>query len=314
MASDLVVSANGQRIAFLREDARHPDDLWTAGSDDAAPRKLTDVNPEIASLQLAESEVIRWKGADDWEIDGILVKPVGYQAGRRYPLIVEAHGGPHGAQSVGFNPMWQYFASRGYMVLAPNFRGSGGYRQDFVDADRNDWGGKDFIDIMRGVDFVIAQGLADADHLGIEGWSYGGYMTSWIIGHTDRFKAAVAGAAVTNLQSFYGTTDIQRFIEWEYEGFPWEHPDKVREHSPITFAPRAKTPTLILHGEADVRVPIEQGAQLYMTLRKAGTPVEFVRYPREGHGFREPAHRQDRYRRTLEWLDRYVGTSKTSAQ
>jgi dipeptidyl aminopeptidase/acylaminoacyl peptidase len=314
MASDLVISANGQRIAFLREDARHPDDLWTLGSNESAPHKLTDVNPEVASLQLAESEVIRWKGADDWEIDGILVKPVGYQPGRRYPLIVEAHGGPHGAQSVGFNPMWQYFAGRGYMVLAPNFRGSGGYRQDFVDADRNDWGGKDYIDIMRGVDFVIAQGLADADRLGIEGWSYGGYMTSWIIGHTDRFKAAVAGAAVTNLQSFYGTTDIQRFIEWEYDGLPWNNADKIRDHSPITFAPRAKTPTLILQGEADVRVPIEQGYQLYTALRKVGTTVEFVRYPREGHGFREPAHRQDRYRRTLEWLERYLGTSKTSVQ
>ncbi|MBI1872265.1 MAG: S9 family peptidase [Acidobacteria bacterium] len=314
MASDLVVSANGQRLAFLREDARRPDDLWTAGGDGTGARKITDVNPEVAALTIADSEVIHWKGADDWEIDGILVKPVGYQPGRRYPLIVEAHGGPHGAQSVGFNPMWQYFAARGYMVLAPNFRGSGGYRQDFVDADRNDWGGKDFVDIMRGVDFVIAQGLADADRLGIEGWSYGGYMTSWIIGHTDRFKVAVAGAAVTNLQSFYGTTDIQRFIEWEYDGFPWDHADKIREHSPITFAPRAKTPTLILHGEADVRVPIEQGFQLHTVLRKVGTTVEFVRYPREGHGFREPAHRRDRYRRTLEWLERYLGAPKSSSR
>jgi dipeptidyl aminopeptidase/acylaminoacyl peptidase len=312
LASDLNASANGQRIAFLREDARRPDDVWTARGDGTEARKLTDVNPEIAALEIAPSEVIRWKGADDWEIEGILVKPLGYEQGRRYPLIVEAHGGPHGAQTVGFNPMWQYFASKGYAVLAPNFRGSGGYRQDFVDADRNDWGGKDYIDIMRGVDFVIAQGIADGNRLGIEGWSYGGYMTSWIIGHTDRFKAAVAGAAVTNLHSFYGTTDIQRFIEWEYEGLPWDRPEKIRDHSPVTFAPKAKTPTLILHGEGDVRVPIEQGYQLYTTLRKVGTTVEFVRYPREGHGFREPAHRRDRIRRTFEWLDKYLGTRTSS--
>jgi dipeptidyl aminopeptidase/acylaminoacyl peptidase len=313
LASDLEVSKDGQRVVFLREDGRHPDDLWIAAADGSGARKLTDLNPQLAGMMLADSEVIRWKGADDWEIEGVLVKPAGYQAGRRYPLILEAHGGPHGSQSIGFNPMWQYFAAHGYLVLAPNFRGSGGYQQDFVDADRNDWGGKDFIDIMRGVDFVIAQGLAHSDHLGIEGWSYGGYMTSWVIGHTDRFKAAVAGAAVTNLHSFYGTTDIQRFIEWEYEGFPWDRPDKIRDHSPITFAPKAKTPTLILHGEADVRVPIEQGYQLYTTLRKVGTTVEFVRYPREGHGFREPAHRQDRIRRTFEWLERYVGAPKTSS-
>jgi dipeptidyl aminopeptidase/acylaminoacyl peptidase len=210
--------------------------------------------------------------------------------------------------------MWQFFAARGFMVLAPNFRGSGGYKQEFVDADRNDWGGKDFVDIMRGVDHVIAQGLADPERLGIEGWSYGGYMTSWIIGHTDRFKAAVAGAAVTNLQSFYGTTDIQRFIEWEFEGLPWDNAEKIKAHSPITFAVKAKTPTLILHGEADVRVPFEQGLQLYTTLRKSGATVQLVSYPREGHGLREPAHRRDRINRTLEWFERFLGKPVTSSQ
>jgi dipeptidyl aminopeptidase/acylaminoacyl peptidase len=270
------------------------------------------VNPQLKEVRLADTEVVRWKGADGWDIDGVLVKPAGYQAGRRYPLILEPHGGPHGRQGVDFNPTWQYFAARGFMVLAPNFRGSGSYPQAFIDADRNDWGGKDFIDIMSGVDYVVNAGLADPDRMGVEGWSYGGFMTSWIIGHTDRFKAAVPGAAVTNLQSFYGTTDIQRFIEWEFFGFPWDNAQAIRDHSPITFAPKAKTPTLILHGEADVRVPIEQGEQLYMTLKKIGTTVQMVGYPREGHGLREPAHRRDRIQRTLEWFERFLGSGLTT--
>jgi dipeptidyl aminopeptidase/acylaminoacyl peptidase len=307
---DFDVSRDGTRVAWVSEDPRHPSDLWASLLAGGAPAKLTDINPGVAGAAIAPSEVIRWKGPDGWEIEGVLVKPADYQEGRRYPLIVEAHGGPHGRQSVGFNPLWQLFAANGFMVLAPNFRGSGGYSQSFVDSDRDDWGGKDYGDIMSGVDHVVAGGLADPDRLGIEGWSYGGFMTSWIIGHTNRFKAAVAGAAVTNLFSFYGTTDIQRFIEWEFLGHPWDHLESIRAHSPITYAPKTTTPTLILHGEADVRVPIEQGWQLYTTLKKVGTPVEFVRYPREGHGFREPAHKRDRYARMLEWFERYLAPSK----
>jgi dipeptidyl aminopeptidase/acylaminoacyl peptidase len=306
------ISPDGRRMVFLREDARTAGDLWTSNVDGSAPAQITQSNPQLADIRLADSEVIHWKGADDWDIEGILVKPLDYSAGRRYPLIVEAHGGPHGRQSIGFNPTWQLFAARGFMVLAPNFRGSGDYSQAFVDADRNDWGGKDYVDIMKGVDHVVTAGLADSDRLGIEGWSYGGFMTSWIIGHTTRFKAAIVGAGVTNLQSFYGTTDIQRFIEWEY-GIPWQTADSIREHSPITYAQNAKTPTLILHGSADVRVPVEQGQQLYMVLKKSGVTVEFVRYPREGHGFVEPNHKRDRYQRYVDWFERFLRPSTTSS-
>jgi dipeptidyl aminopeptidase/acylaminoacyl peptidase len=306
------LSADGRRLVFIREDAHASGDVWMSSGDGSGTTQTTHLNPQLADIRLADSEVIHWKGADDWDIEGILVKPLDYRPGQRYPLIVEAHGGPHGRQSVGFNQMWQLFAARGFMVLAPNFRGSGDYSQAFVDADRNDWGGKDYIDIMKGVDSVVAAGLADPDRMAIEGWSYGGFMTSWIIGHTTRFKAAVVGAGVTNLQSFYGTTDIQRFIEWEY-GIPWQHADSIREHSPITFAPNAKTPTLILHGSADVRVPVEQGQQLYMALKKSGVTVEFVRYPREGHGFQEPNHKRDRYQRYIDWFQRFLQPTITSS-
>lgn len=313
VVSGIDVSPQG-RLTFLREDPRTPENVWTANADGTADHRITDVNPQIADYTLGDTEVIRWRGADDWEIEGVLVKPVGYQPGRRWPVIVEAHGGPHGAQTVAFNSTWQYYAARGFMVFAPNFRGSSGYRQEFVDADRNDWGGKDYVDIMRGIDHLVAEGLADPERLGIAGWSYGGFMTSWAIGQTDRFKAAVAGAAVTNLQSFYGTTDIQRFIEWEYHGFPWDNAEKIRAHSPITHAHRARTPTLVLHGAADIRVPIEQGAQLYTTLRKTGVTTQFVSYPREGHGLREPAHRHDRINRTVEWMERFLGKAQSVSQ
>jgi dipeptidyl aminopeptidase/acylaminoacyl peptidase len=310
------VSHDGRRLAFVRQDAKTPQDLWVSATDGSGPTQLTHINPQLSEIQIAASEVIRWKAADDWDIEGVLVKPPDYVSGKRYPLIVEAHGGPHGAQTVAFNPMWQYFAAHGFVVLAPNFRGSGGYSQDFIDADRYDWGGKDYGDLMAGVDAVIARGLADSDRLGIEGWSYGGFMTSWVIGHTNRFKAAVVGAGVTNLQSFYGTTDIQRFIEWEYRGFPWDNAAAIRDHSPIMFAQNARTPTLILHGREDVRVPVEQGQQLYMVLKKVGTTVEFVRYPREGHGFLEPNHVRDRYERTLAWFERFLASKApaTSSQ
>jgi len=303
----LDVARTGRELVFLREDARAPADVYVSAADGSDERRLTTANPQIAGLRIAHTEVVHWTAPDGRDIEGVLVYPTGHQAGTRAPLILEPHGGPHGRQAVGFDPDWQYYAAHGFMVFAPNFRGSGNYPQAFIDADRNDWGGKDYLDIMSGVDHLIAAGLVDPDRLGVEGWSYGGFMTSWIVGHTDRFKAAVPGAAVTNLQSFYGTTDIQRFIEWEFSGFPWDNAEAIRDHSPITFAPRAATPTLILHGEADVRVPLEQGQQLYTTLKKAGVTVEMVIYPREGHGFREPAHIRDRLRRTLEWMERHLG-------
>lgn len=302
----LDLSRDGRRMAFLREDPRTPPDVWMSAVDGSSPIRLTTANPQLDGIALARTEVMTWKGTDGWTIEGILVTPAGFQAGRRYPLIVEAHGGPHGRMSVGLNPMWQYFAAGGYAVLAPNFRGSSGYSQAFVDADRNDWGGKDYEDVMRGIEHVVAAGIADPDRVGIEGWSYGGFMTAWAIGQTGRFKAAVVGAGVTNLQSFYGTTDIQRFIEWEYHGFPWDNVEAIRTRSPITYAHRVKTPTLILHGQDDQRVPIEQGQQLYTTIRKVGTTVDFVTYPREGHGLREPAHRRDRMERTRGWFDRFL--------
>ena len=221
-------------------------------------------------------------------------------------MIVEPHGGPSGIQTTRFRGNWQVFAGRGYVVFAPNFRGGNGYGKEWINANIGQWGIVDYQDIMSGVDFLIAQKLADADRLGVEGWSYGGYMSQFIVTHTDRFKAAVPGAGMSNMLSFYGTTDIQRFTVHYMQGHPWENMEVYTRSSPIFNIDKVTTPTLVLFGEEDRRVPIEQGEQFYMGLKQRGIDVEMVRYPREPHGFREPNHQIDRIQRTVDWFDRYL--------
>jgi dipeptidyl aminopeptidase/acylaminoacyl peptidase len=196
-------------------------------------------------------------------IEGILVLPVDYIEGQRVSLIVEPHGGPQGVPTISFNPVWQMLAGAGYAVLAPNFRGSRNYGREFVRSNIGDWGGGDYRDIMAGVDDLIKKGIADETKLGVEGWSYGGFMTNWIITHTDRFKAAVSVAGLSNLESFYGTTDIQGYMEYYHKGFPWVSREIYRQSSPLTSTFKVKTPVLILHGEEDGCVPISQSEELY---------------------------------------------------
>ena len=198
------------------------------------------------------------------------------------------------------------FAARGYAVLRPNPRGSGGYGLKFRRANLNDWGGKDYEDLMAGVDHVISMGVADPERLAVMGWSYGGFMTSWVITHTPRFKAAAVGAGVTNLWSFTGTSDISSFLPYYFSGNPWENFENYRTHSPMAFVKGVTTPTLILHGEADVRVPISQGYELYNALKQQGVTVKMVVYPRTPHGPSEPKFVLDIMERHLEWVEKYV--------
>jgi len=271
--------------------------------------QLTRINAEFAeSYRLPRQEVVRWTSGDGTPVEGVLTYPLDYQEGTRYPLIVQVHGGPKGRAThtllaYSFPPVW---SAEGYAVLRPNFRGSEGYGNAFAIANRRDLGGGDFDDIMAGVDWAIARGLADPERLGIMGGSYGGFMTNWAIGHTDRFKAAVSMFGIFHLQTDYSNSELSRWDNEYLGAFYWEDPEIYRRLSPGTYIENIKTPTLILHGDEDNNTFISNSKELYQALRHRGITTQFVHYPREGHGLREPNHRLDEMRRCLNWMDRYV--------
>lgn len=277
----------------------------------SAMKRLSQANVNIPKPAMGRTEAIRWKSKDGLEIEGLLTYPVNYEKGQKVPLILNIHGGPTGVFNESFTgksalyPI-AVFASKGYAVLRPNPRGSGGYGKQFRFANYNDWGGKDYEDDQAGVDKVIEMGVADPDRLAIMGWSYGGFMTSWTITQTKRFKAAVVGAAVTNLWSFTGTADIPGFIPDYFGGEPWENFETYRKHSPITYIKNVVTPTLILHGEADDRVPVGQGYEYYNALKRQGGIAKMVVYPRQPHGPREPKFVLDIMQRHVEWVEKYA--------
>jgi dipeptidyl aminopeptidase/acylaminoacyl peptidase len=253
---------------------------------------------------VAEQKVISWK-SDEFTIDGILTLPPEGIAKPPYKLFVHPHGGPHGRQTPGFDFTVQLFAANGYAVLQPNFRGSTGYGQKFIDADRNDFGGGDMRDIMTGVDKLISDGIADKDRLFVYGTSYGGYMTTWFVGQTTRFRAAVAQNPVTDLHMMWCLSDIQSWTEWEFGGKPWEQPEKYRKHSPLTYADKVRTPTLLLHARDDRRCPLPMGQAYHKALAARGVPTDLVIYPNESHGIKQPRHREDVLRRVLDWFAKY---------
>ncbi|MGV3724976.1 MAG: S9 family peptidase [Actinomycetota bacterium] len=274
----------------------------------AAPRQepsaKTRLNDWIWEHERGAQNYISWPN-EGFRIEGMLIQPPGYEEGKTYPLLLFSHGGPHHRVTCALNLEWQALAAQGYLVLAPNFRGSAGYGAEFLDADRGDWGGGDYRDLMSGVDALIQNGVADPQRLGMFGGSYGGYMTCWVVANTDRFIAAVARAPITNLVSYYGTTDLRTLTAWDLDGRPWERRELYVERSPITHVTQAKTPTLLLHGEADRRVPVTQSEEFYAALSDLGVPVSFVRYPDEGHLIARPSHVRDYWQRTLDWFQRY---------
>ena len=305
------VSADGRTIAYLQQPSDSPGDVWalTLGQ---APRRLTDLHPQVASWRLGAVKEITWKNKKDGQtLYGVLITPPDFKPGQAYPTVVQVHGGPQGAWWSGWYGSWHEWAgllaSNGYVVFLPNPRGSTGQGGTFAEANRDDWGGGDFQDIMSGVDYLIEKKIADPERLGIGGWSYGGFMTSWTVTQTNRFKAAVVGAAVTNLFSFDGTTDITpSFLRNYFLDIPFNRRAAYDNHSAMTFLKNCKTPSLVLHGEADERVPVSQGWEFYNGLRMLGVPTEMVVYPREHHGFRERAHQLDLLTRVLAWYDRYL--------
>ncbi|HEV2801621.1 MAG TPA: S9 family peptidase [Pyrinomonadaceae bacterium] len=303
------LSRDGRMLAFAFNDAKTPNDIWAAQSTGKGAVRLTNFNQHVKDYALVPTEVVRWKAPDNLEIEGLLVKPLGYEAGKRYPLILQIHGGPYAQFAYGFNTRAQIFAANGYAVLLPNPRGSTGYGQKFTTANIGDWGGKDYQDLMAGVDELIKTGLADPERLGVMGGSYGGFMTFWVITQTDRFKAAIGHAGISDWYSFHGQSDIPGLMEYGFGGTPWTAREAYEKWSPVRFADRVKTPLMITHGEQDRRVPIAQAEQYYRALRKRGVETVFVRYPREGHGIIEPNHQIDLVGRQLEWFNKHLKSS-----
>jgi dipeptidyl aminopeptidase/acylaminoacyl peptidase len=307
-ADALSISRDGKTIVFTRSSLETPSDVW-AMSRTGAPHKLTTHNDALLQSIAMGATTDHWyTGADNAQVQALLVTPPNYDPTKKYPAIVLIHGGPQGNWAQAWSYRWnpQLFAARGYVVLMPNPRGSTGYGQKFVEEISRDWGGKVYVDLMNGVDKLAALPYVDANRLGAAGGSYGGYMVDWILGHSTRFKALVSHAGVYNLESMYGVTEELWFPEWEFAGNPWDNPELYEKWSPNKFVKNFATPTLVTHGELDFRVPINQGLELFTALQKRGIPSKLVYFPDEGHWILKPQNSKLWYSVVGDWFDQYL--------
>jgi len=306
-------SVDGKTLAFIGEGPSLSPDIYMTSADRWRPQRLTDINPQISGFQLGVHRVVTWPSrADGEEIEGVLTLPVGYEESSRVPLLLVIHGGPSGVSSNRFSatrgayPI-QVFAGLGYAVLQPNYRGSTGYGERFRGLNRGDISGRDWIDIDSGVDYLIEEGIADAEGLGVMGWSFGGHHTYWGITQTDRYAAASAGAGANDLVSMYSQTDIPEFYHTYLGPKPWEDFELYEERSAYRGIERVTTPLLIQVGERDERVPAEQSIQFYVAMKSIGkAPVKLILYPGEPHGIRQPRHRRDLMSRNVEWFTSWI--------
>ena len=293
-------------MAAVISDPTHSQELWIGRGNSLV--RVTNHNESVRrAAALIEPDEFRFKSFDGTETQAWIMKPADWREDRKYPVILSIHGGPHGMYGYGFNSTFQVYAARGYGVLFLNPRGSNGYGQRFADGTINEWGGGDYRDLMTGVDEALKRfNWIDQSRLGVTGGSYGGFMTNWIVAQTPRFKAAVAVASLSNLVSFYSTSLYQDLIHAEFGGYPWDNYDLLWQWSPLRYVKQVQTPTMFIHGEQDNDVHVTQAEEMYMALRRRGVDTVLVRYPREGHGLREPKHRVDALERTLAWFDKYL--------
>jgi len=298
----------GTRLAFGSSTPLEPADPTLLDVGTGRARVLASLNPQAATWPPVTTDVVSWKNPEGVVIEGILTLPPGAAKGTRLPLWVFPHGGPDDVSQLGFSGWVRFFAARGYAVLRPNYRGSTGYGFDFYAANRGRLGDIEFMDIESGVDSLVASGRVDPARLVYGSWSWGGYLTAWTIGHTRRYRAAMAGAAVVDTVSQYVLSDINHGVSaaWEFRGNPWLQPEQFDRANPLRFLREARTPTLIVHGQADERVPFMQGQMLYRALRDVGCEVEFLAFPREPHGFQEPAHQAYLLRAWAAWYARFT--------
>ena len=301
---EAAVGRNGA-IAFPGNETKRPSELYYMATSASPPKRLTDFNHDVAALELGRSERITWQGPDKFAEDGVLIYPPDFAVGKKYPLVLHIHGGPQAASKEVFQDLDQLMAARGYVVFQPNYRGSDNLGNAYQRAIFNDAGDGPGRDVMAGLAEVKKRGFVDESRIAVTGWSYGGYMTAWLIGHYQGWKTAIAGAAVTDLIDAYTLSDFNVTSRWSFGGSPFvgDFAKAYREQSPITYAANMKTPTLILSDTLDARVPIAQSYKLYHALKDNGVEVTFVGYPAPGHFPDDPVRKRDLYRRWLEWLD-----------
>ena len=306
----LSVDRTGARVAMAMSSPACPCDVAVLEVGAKRQRVVTAANAGLLEAYPgAHMEKLAFERGGE-RIQARVLFPRDFDNARAYPLVLDIHGGPNGRFSDSYDVTHQILAGAGYIVLAVNSRGSSSYGPDFLKAVLGDWGGEDFLDLMAGVDLLCERPYVDSDRLGVHGYSYGGFMSSWIVGHDHRFKAAVIGAPCINLHSMYGTSDIGvSFGENQWGGSVLENVEALVKRSPLTYASEVRTPVLLMHGEEDYRCPIEQAEQFFVALKRQGKTVEFVRFPKSSHGFRRsghPALHVEYLQRMLSWLEKYV--------
>jgi dipeptidyl aminopeptidase/acylaminoacyl peptidase len=298
------LTADGKNFIVLKGDDLNRNELYSYVK---KWKKLTAFNdPIMEQFYTQPVEEIWVQSEDEAKIQAWIIKPVGFEKGKKYPMILSIHGGPHGMSSISYRFYFQLWAANGYVVVYSNPRASLGYGEKFSRQVWEEWGGLCYRDLMRVTDAVLELGFVDEKRMGVTGGSFGGYMTNWIVGQTQRFAAAVTVAGLSNLTSFYGTTDEQFFPGTEFKGAPWENSKIYIKHSPIWYAKNFKTPTMIIHGQYDFRVRIEQAEQMFTALQKQKVPSVYVWFPNEGHGVHKPVHRKLYYKMILDWFDRFL--------
>lgn len=304
---DATVGQDGS-IAFAGATPAQPTELYYLASPDAKPKRLTDFNHEIATLDLGRTDTFEWKGPDGFSEDSVVTYPPGFSRGEKCALVLYIHGGPQWASTTDFDFLRQLLASHGYVVFEPNYRGSDNLGNKYQRAVMNDAADGPGRDIMAGIAALKNQGFIDESRIGVSGWSYGGFMTLWLIGHYHIWKAAVPGAAPNSRANQYNLSDYNVIERFDFGGSPWkkEYAKAYQEQSPITYAGAITTPTLILHDTGDPRVPITNSYEMYHALKDNGVTVKFIAIPTAGHDPSDPVHQSDQERVWLEWLDRYL--------
>jgi dipeptidyl aminopeptidase/acylaminoacyl peptidase len=310
----LSITPDHRYCAVTHSTSEQPADVWFGTfsitndlPDSLAWRRISQFNPIVEETVVkAKTERISYESVDGWQIDGLFTPPLSTQKGQLPPVYVELHGGPSGASCDFWFPMTHFFTAHGFAVFRPNMRGSWGHGTAFADAVLGDMGGKDFQDILNGIEYLVKQGKIDTNRVCIGGWSNGGFLSAWAVTQTNRFRAAMMGAGISDWQNMHAQTNIIDADILLLGADPSEQPEVYHQHSPITYVGRVSTPTLILHGENDPSVPVAQAYAFYQALHARSIPVECVVYPREGHGLSETAHARDSLLRQLRWFEQYT--------